>query len=328
MNLENNEEKLFYLCLNGKKNRYDTLQTVYREIEFKYSNNNINKETLHDIIYNTEFQERFEILKKIKQSLPIISIFDKHDFEIIINNNNISITHKNHYEGFPKNIYQNSIDMKILQNTYIKYVTGGAIISKKENTIYKIIKEKEFSNFIINEINILSKLSHPNIIKLENIISYDNYLIGFSMKYNGINLKHNYNISSSWIFDIIEALKYLQNMKIVHGDMKPENIVINNNGLAKLIDFNSACIPMVGDICTTISYSPPEYIEEKIVSHKMDIYGLGIIVWEYLTGGNSINFNNEYNHDFIKLCTQDYNNRPEACDINPYIFTFIKKGII
>ena len=95
------------------------------------------------------------------------------------------------------------------------------------------------------------------------------------------------------VAQIIKGIKALHHREILHQDIKPANIMIDNNGEAKIIDFGSCYIKSIAEIATplehqvnlgTASYSAPEVILEGKSSVQSDIFSLSVIVYEMLTG--------------------------------------------
>ena len=104
---------------------------------------------------------------------------------------------------------------------------------------------------------------------------------------------------------ICEALQYAHDESVVHRDIKPENILIDNRGRVKIADFGLAKIigaAGAGDRAATVArdftltgthqvmgtmhYIAPEQIEKpQTVDHRADIYSLGVVFYEMLTGG-------------------------------------------
>lgn len=101
-----------------------------------------------------------------------------------------------------------------------------------------------------------------------------------------VNLRRNVPESQCKIFfsQIISALEYLHNMKIIHRDLKAENILLDCNYNIKLIDFGLCRIHTDSDnftstLCGSISYAAPEVIKGEKYSNFADIWALGVLLF-------------------------------------------------
>ena len=89
---------------------------------------------------------------------------------------------------------------------------------------------------------------------------------------------------------ICEGLEEAHSLGIVHRDLKPNNIMIDDNGNARIMDFGIArtvkgkSITGSGAMIGTPEYMSPEQVEAKEIDQRSDIYSLGIIMYEMLTG--------------------------------------------
>ena len=92
---------------------------------------------------------------------------------------------------------------------------------------------------------------------------------------------------------IVKGLRAFHRKEIIHQDLKPENILIDANGTVKIIDFGSARVAGLAEISATggppplagtVDYTAPEYLRGEGPTNRSDIYSLGVIVYEMLTG--------------------------------------------
>ena len=99
--------------------------------------------------------------------------------------------------------------------------------------------------------------------------------------------------ASELINKIIQGLRAFHRMEMLHRDLKPENIMLNKNGDIKIIDFGSVKIAGIQEINTPVermellgtkNYTAPEYLLGTEGSNRSDIYSLGVIAYEMLTG--------------------------------------------
>ena len=92
---------------------------------------------------------------------------------------------------------------------------------------------------------------------------------------------------------ITKGLRAFHRLEMIHQDLKPENILIDDNGTVKIIDLGSTKIAGIEEIATplesdnllgTINYTAPEYHRGEMASNRSDIFSLGVIAYEMLTG--------------------------------------------
>ena len=200
----------------------------------------------------------------------------------------------------------------------VRHKLTGAIRAMKA---IKRRHNEESETDIKNEINILMKLDHPNIVKIfELYISESKYYLiteycaGGSL-YSLINENNGpfTEIQTSYIMNqLLSAVNYCHKMKIIHRDIKPENILIskNQNGFAtiKLCDFGTSLKfhrgEMQNQFVGSLYYLPPEVIK-KNYNLKCDIWSCGVIMYILLAG--QLPFRGKDRQDTInKIVNEDY----------------------
>ena len=192
----------------------------------------------------------------------------------------------------------------------------GKVYKAKEIKTEKIVAVKQISinnskikyEYILKEINVLSNLSHPNIVKYykhyeenDKIYIIMEYLEGGTLKQyiNEEKNKINEDICRIIIKKILEALSYLHyTCDICHRDIKPENIMFkynNDPNSVKLIDFGLSSDSFEKknylDNCGTLIYMAPEQISNKTYSKSVDIWSVGIILYMLLNNGKNPFYN-------------------------------------
>ena len=178
------------------------------------------------------------------------------------------------------------------KKTKVQYAIKA--IDKKNKTN---IEEKPYFR---RELEVMYKIHHPNVVKLFGHFEDNNYcyfIMEYISKGNVYNLitldkkKHlATKVVASIIKDVISATYFLHNMNppIIHRDIKPENVLLNDGIVAKLTDFGwSNYIEEEKErktVCGTPIYLAPEIIKEKGHDEKVDIWCIGVLLFELMTG--------------------------------------------
>lgn len=162
-------------------------------------------------------------------------------------------------------------------------------------------KDREFVARFDKEATALAALSHPGIVQIiDRGQAGDHYYFTMELV-PGINLREMMNAGRLKVRDalrigtqIARALDYAHEMKIVHRDLKPENVLVDTRGHVKIADFGLAgmkgnekdiSLTATAVAMGTVNYMAPEQRRDaKNVDHRADLYSLGVLVYELLTG--------------------------------------------
>ncbi|XP_015238329.1 PREDICTED: serine/threonine-protein kinase 36 [Cyprinodon variegatus] len=155
--------------------------------------------------------------------------------------------------------------------------------------------EKELRN-LKREIEIMRDLQHPNIVQLFDSFETETEVVVVTEYAEGQLfqiLEDDGNLPEKQVRGIacqlVSALYYLHSHRILHRDMKPQNILLGKSGVVKLCDFGFARAMSVSTlVLTSIKGTPlymsPEIVEEKPYDHTADLWALGCILYELHTG--------------------------------------------
>ena len=181
------------------------------------------------------------------------------------------------------------------------YLANDTILDRK--VAIKVLRgdlsnDEKFIRRFKREALSVSNLSHPNIVEVYDVGEEDgNYYI--VMEYiDGKTLKQLLQkrgaLTLTEVIDIMsqltDGLSHAHEAYIIHRDIKPQNIMIEDNGLVKITDFgiamaiNSTQLTQTNSVMGSVHYLPPEQANGKGSTVKSDIYSLGILMYELLTG--------------------------------------------
>ncbi len=155
---------------------------------------------------------------------------------------------------------------------------------------------RRFHNVFLNEASLVGKLIHPHIMAIYDADVSDDYSYIVMEYVNGPTLEHFCNVANLLPVDrVVEiafkcslALDFAHRHGIIHRDIKPANILIDAQGDIKISDFGVA-LHAGGDHTHlqgvgSPAYMSPEQVQDKELSHQTDMYSLGVVVYQLLTG--------------------------------------------
>ncbi|MHB1034654.1 MAG: protein kinase domain-containing protein [Pirellulales bacterium] len=166
----------------------------------------------------------------------------------------------------------------------------------------KVGQDRAFAERFAREARAMAMLSHPHIVAVHDFGQTDG-LYYFIMEFvDGVNLRRLLDTGKlapeealAIVPQICEALQYAHDHGVVHRDIKPENVLLDKEGRVKIADFGIAklvgketkdlTLTGAGQIVGTPQYMAPEQIEHPLqVDHRADIYSLGVVFYQMLTG--------------------------------------------
>lgn len=169
----------------------------------------------------------------------------------------------------------------------------------------KILHQKDMADRFKNEAYIQSSVSHPNIAKLYEYLQHGDtpciimeYVEGFSLdEYISRKRRIGNQETERIIGQVSSALRYLHERDILHRDIKPQNFKIDKEGNVKMLDFGisknkyTPKLTQLGFVIGTTEYMAPEQFQQ-LVEKKSDIWSLGVMTYEMLTGHMPFDSNN------------------------------------
>jgi predicted Ser/Thr protein kinase len=166
----------------------------------------------------------------------------------------------------------------------------------------QISTEPTFAERFAREAQALARLSHPNVVTVIDL-GQSGSVYYFLMEFvDGVNLRQMLQAGKlaprdalDLILQICEALEYAHGEGVVHRDIKPENILVDKKGRVKIADFGlskllGAARPDLqltqsNQVMGTMHYMAPKQIDQPLaVDHRADLYSLGVVFYEMLTG--------------------------------------------
>lgn len=188
----------------------------------------------------------------------------------------------------------------------------GAVYKARQRDLDRLIavkvlprefdRDPDFAERFIREARAMARVSHPNIVAIHDFGQRDGQFFLLMEYIDGVNLRQAMQARQlspeealAIVPQICDALQYAHDEGIIHRDIKPENILLDGKGRVKIADFGLAKIRTTEDdasqitrtnqVMGTPSYMAPEQWKPTIsVDHRADIYSLGVVFYELLTG--------------------------------------------
>ena len=157
---------------------------------------------------------------------------------------------------------------------------------------------EQFVERFRREANSAASIANPHIVQVYDTGEF-NGLDFLVMEYvHGVNLRHEMNAQGTFsvretlrvVAETLDGLASAHRAGVVHRDIKPENILINDRGHVQITDFglakaaSQATLSSTGMLLGTAAYLAPEMIENNQATAQGDLYSVGIMAWEMLTG--------------------------------------------
>ena len=167
----------------------------------------------------------------------------------------------------------------------------------------KVLKEEYINDAVLSkkfatEAQAAASLSHPNIVSIYDVGKEGNISYIVMELVEGKTLKDviqkegklHWKKACEIAYQISQGLEHAHKNHIIHRDIKPQNIIVTEDMKVKVADFgiakavSSTTITMSGDTMGSVHYFSPEHAKGSVTTEKSDIYSLGIVLYEMLTG--------------------------------------------
>lgn len=178
-----------------------------------------------------------------------------------------------------------------------------------------------------HEAEAVGRLTHPRIAAIYDFIETDEIACIVMELVNGKSLAHHlkevtqYGFKDTWdiIRQVLDGLGYSHGQGVIHRDLKPGNILINDDGRIKITDFgvariDTSTLTVMGDIVGTPHYMAPEQFGGREATPQTDLYQVGVILYELVTGTRPFTGNN------VEILRRVMNERPaNPSTLNPKV---------
>ncbi len=162
----------------------------------------------------------------------------------------------------------------------------------------KLARDPEILSRFIREAQSAARLVHPNIVNIFDIGESDgvNYIVMEYLESRNLkdiiqdNAPYGPDVALKIFLQVAEALKFAHENGIIHRDVKPQNVLVTGNGTFKVTDFGiaraitSSTLTRTGTMMGSVQYFSPEQAQGKPVDRTTDVYSLGIMLYEILSG--------------------------------------------
>jgi CheY-like chemotaxis protein/predicted Ser/Thr protein kinase len=236
----------------------------------------------------------------------------RHEVKVLDRSSAVAASQYSDEMSYANRFYQSLIGKQLDNYKVVSFIGSGSmggvfmgwdIVLEREVALkvisYVLSSQEAYREKFINEARVISKLDHPNIARIY-YIGYSSNILYFAMEFIPGNTLQ-VLIKKQGQIDILKGLDYLitscQTLdfvckkNIIHRDIKPDNIIINDKGILKIVDFGVAKTIDLdykggkeGKVVGTPFYISPDSIAGGPVDHRSDIYSLGASFYHAFTG--------------------------------------------
>ncbi len=166
---------------------------------------------------------------------------------------------------------------------------------------------RRFKKLFLTEASLSGKLHHPHIAGIYDAVADADYhyLVmeyvpgGTLEKYCTVDNLLPFGEVVEIVFKCCRALDYASRAGVIHRDIKPANIMLGNQSDIKITDFGTALLPLsehtqLSGLLGSPAYMSPEQVSEETLTHRTDIYSLGVVMYQMLTGRMPFTADNQF----------------------------------
>lgn len=200
-------------------------------------------------------------------------------------------------KGATSCVYE-ALDPFVNRHVAIKVVFAEALGDKEHG--------KRYRKLFLTEASLAGKLSHPHIVSIYDAVADDEasyivmeYVDGSTLEqYSRADHLLPINKVIEIVFKCTKALDYAAKQGVIHRDIKPANIMLSGENDIKITDFGAAQTSATETTQITgigsPAYMSPEQVKEQPLTHQTDIFSLGVVLYQMLTGKLPFQANNNY----------------------------------
>lgn len=201
----------------------------------------------------------------------------------------------------------------------------------------ELARQTQLAERFRSEAVTLARLNHPNIATLYSFLRQNDdyfmvmeYVPGETLEQIMRRGPMNCDIAVKLFCDALEGMEYAHGMNVIHRDIKPANLMMTERGSIKLMDFGIARVlgtdrmTRAGHLVGTIEYMSPEQVRGGETDARSDIYSLGILLYEMLTG--RVPFTSPSEFDLMRAQVEDP--PPPPRDFAPQTPVVVEQSIL
>jgi serine/threonine protein kinase len=210
--------------------------------------------------------------------------------------------------------------------------------------------EREFVAMFMDECKLAARIAHPNVVPVTDVVALPeelflvmDYVPGESLArlLKSDRARPTPAIAVAVAIDILEGLHAAHEARseddrplgIVHRDVSPQNVIVGTDGLARVLDFGIAwALERVqstreGQLKGKLKYMAPEQLRGTGVDRKTDVYSVGVVLWEMLTGTTLFDGENEANTFSLVSLGAKHAPSSYAADVTPALDAAVMKAL-